>query len=434
MRETKGLVMKITDRYMVVMCDDGKFRNLPLPAQIPGVGERITVSLRQKKSFSLYWFSVVAAVFLLVLGSTLWGKVQPQYSRVVAIDINPSLELFLDSENRVVRFVPLNKDAETLLNGLHLEKKVLNEAIPDILKNSMELGYIKNEKENLIMVSVTQLQNGGTAVDSKSLEILILETLQSHISGFLKVNLVDRHLYYKAKEQGVSVNKFILAQEAQQQGVNLDFGNNADGSESTARVLQKAGLAIDKFFVPFGFQTELPATQGSDEEKRQNNDRSNDQKNKSDHGTYKENRFDQENKSTDSTFSGNSQKYPEYNRSLQTQTNETPVQNSNTSSYPISNGTSTSGSGNSESGTSTPPESGSQIPVNQAPGDPTSTTTQSGTNTTTQSGTNTTTQSGTNTTTQSGTNTTPTTNSPSSTTPTNTVPSNSYPNTSGSGW
>jgi hypothetical protein len=47
--ETKGLVLKVTDEYVTVLCDDGKYRNLPLRLRISVVGERIPVQLNRKK-------------------------------------------------------------------------------------------------------------------------------------------------------------------------------------------------------------------------------------------------------------------------------------------------------------------------------------------------------------------------------------------------
>ncbi|MFC4769456.1 anti-sigma factor domain-containing protein [Effusibacillus consociatus] len=277
MDQTKGLVMKITDRYMVVMCDDGIFRNLPLPEQIPSVGERIGVPLRKKKQISLSWLSAVAAIFLIFLGSIIWFQLQPKYSHVVAIDINPSLELYLNSEGRVMQARSLNQDAETLLKNLSVDSLILNDAIQLVLRKSVDLGYIKKEKENLIMVTVAKLK-GKSEIIPKTIESLVTKTLQSeNIDGFVRVEQADKSLYKESKQKGLSLNKLTLEKQAEQRGIPMDFEKAA--SDSIQQVLQKAGVSKEEFFVPISTNTKKDQKEKTgDQSSSQKNEREQQQK------------------------------------------------------------------------------------------------------------------------------------------------------------
>lgn len=247
--------MKITDQFMVVMCDDGKFRNLPLPKQVPRVGERITVFLGKKKRFSLTWISSIAALFLLAITSVIWAQFQSAYAQVVAIDINPSLELYVDSKGFVKEAHARNQDAARLLDHRPVNNLSVQEAIQQVMRQSIADGYINPSKENLVMVTVADIK-GDSEVDPNGIKTLLRETLEEkRMNGYFKVETAAEGLYQTSKEEGISLNKLILAQQAEQQGIKLDFKSNP--SESVLQVLQKAGVQTELFFVPVTGQPDL---------------------------------------------------------------------------------------------------------------------------------------------------------------------------------
>lgn len=201
MKETKGLVMKITDQFIVVMCDDGKFRNLPLPKKVPSVGERISVPLRKKKRIPYAWLYSAAACLFIFIGISIFFQAQPKYDQVIAIDINPSLELYLDSEDRVVEVKPLNTDAEKVLDHFPSGKLISSEAIEQIIARSIALGYINKDKENMIMITAARLR-GDSVINSSMIETAITKILKAEqINAYLKVDQADEALYNKAKEK-----------------------------------------------------------------------------------------------------------------------------------------------------------------------------------------------------------------------------------------
>jgi len=274
MNETKGLVMKVTDGYMVVMCDDGRFRNLPLPKRVPGVGERIVVPLQEKKRFSInfHWVSAAAVLIIFLVGSSLWLQLRVKAYHLMAIDINPSLELYLGSEGHVIRAKPLNKDAEDLLNALQLDKLPVSEAIPQLIQKSVALGYITNDAKSLIMVSVVKLREGASEISPGYLEDLVDKTLQAEdLNGYLKLELADEALYKESKEKNLSLNKLILAQQAEERGFHLYFDHA--GSKPVQSVLDEAGARVEQFFVPVGAipkEPASPAVKEPQEGKREN--------------------------------------------------------------------------------------------------------------------------------------------------------------------
>ncbi|GGG00622.1 anti-sigma factor domain-containing protein [Paenibacillus abyssi] len=252
MEETKGLVIRITDEFIVVMCDDGKFRNLPLPKMLPMVGERITVPLNPKKRRLPPWiYGAAAACFFLVLSLTMWSQLQPKYDYVVAIDINPSLELYVDSDGLVKKADALNPDAEKVLDEFPSEELTVQKAVEQVVAQSVALGYIHKDRENIIMVTAAKLR-GKSLLDAKSIEAAVAETLQAaQIDGFIKVEQASKAFYDQAKEHNLSLNKWLLIQQAERQsGIQLSLEKAA--SESIAQILQEAGISKEQWFVSAG--------------------------------------------------------------------------------------------------------------------------------------------------------------------------------------
>jgi hypothetical protein len=226
------------------------------------VGERIAVSLRRKKRIPLSWISVAAACVFFFLGLTFWLQMPPKYEHVVAIDINPSLELYLDSEERVIKAKPLNPDAEKVLSSFPSGKLTLHDAIEQVLTKSIALGYINKDKENIIMISSARL-GGSSELNVSSLESVVTKTLQSeHINGFVKVQQTDKSIYEASKEKHLSLNKWLLIQDVEQQGIHVDL--NKAASESVLQVLQEAGINKEQFFEPI----QISANQDKDDQKK----------------------------------------------------------------------------------------------------------------------------------------------------------------------
>lgn len=384
MIETKGIVMRVTDQHMVVMCDDGKFRNLPLPKEIPGVGEYVVVPLQRKKRIS-FWVSVAAAFFIFLLGSIQWNHLQTKTYYVVAIDINPSFELYLDSAAQIIRTEPLNQDAVHLLHDLQLKKLTLNEAIPQLIKKSIDLGYISKEKKNLIMVSIIKVQDKASEISPRSVESLIAKTFQSKsINGYLKVDVTNESEYKESKQEGLSLNKWLLIHEAKKKGYRLSFEKFE--SHSVESILDKAGTSVEKFFSPIGIippRPALPLPQDELEEKTESQSKQI-RPEQSNGGTDYYQRSKQEGKVTDETPPSDQKKETENDGFQSKYNNQLPTDESNKDTYP------SNPSGTTSETTSGSPESSEESywsePMKQSSQDPTnSTSTQNEETTTTQS-------------------------------------------------
>lgn len=118
---------------------------------------RLPFPLRRKfmKKLALGLLSLVMLFSCLGL-TACSGK--EEYSRMT-VDINPSIELMLDSKNKVVSATALNDDGSIILAGETIVGKKADEAVEIIVEVSTETGYIVKGNveadENTVSISVS---------------------------------------------------------------------------------------------------------------------------------------------------------------------------------------------------------------------------------------------------------------------------------------
>ncbi|MBO8171678.1 MAG: hypothetical protein H0Z33_07305 [Bacillaceae bacterium] len=275
MNKTEGLVVEIHDDYMVVMCDDGMFRNLPLPDKVPVLGERIPVVMPQttgqqeperppgKFLRRNSWISLVsvAAVLFLALGSifALLPDNQPAAYAMANVDINPSFNLFLDQQGTVTDWEALNRDGNELLRELPIRGNSLEDVMPLILEKAQSEGYLRQNEENALMMTVVMLDAEKAPEPDlrerlKQVATRVQEDIEQSwerqgIEGFLEVEVADTTLKNKAEQAGLSMNKFKLMEEAKKAGVNLtqqEIQGSIIGMLRNQKTLQKRFRKIEK--------------------------------------------------------------------------------------------------------------------------------------------------------------------------------------------
>lgn len=255
----QGVVMKITETKLVVFCGDGKFRNLPLPQVMPALGETILVpevssvplpvlvplSAEPKKRLAskplLYKGWIAAACFLVLLTASLLfngSGIFHQPVAMVAIDINPSVELFLDDQRKVEEVSTLNDDAEKMLEDANLVGMDFYDAMNVILSKAEEQGYLQaGTDKTMIMMAVVDYTDHPFQVD--------LTQLSSAQSYDIALNYLDTDQQEKAEQAKLSLNKYLIYDKAQLSGNKLDVEELRELSIATA--IARSGLNLNSF-------------------------------------------------------------------------------------------------------------------------------------------------------------------------------------------
>lgn len=135
--------------------------------------------------------------------------------RVVTVDINPSVQLSVDADNKVLEAKALNADAEALLATLHLEGLPAPEAVQLIVGAAVVLGYIDAEAtDNYVAIGVED--NGDESdADEQELEDELTAGAEQglsdhHASGEVDMSVIAHERITAAATLGISPGKLNL--------------------------------------------------------------------------------------------------------------------------------------------------------------------------------------------------------------------------------
>ena len=114
-----------------------------------------TIKTKHNRRFVPALAGIAAALVLVAGGFFGFGQYQKAYAvdSVIALDVNPSVELEVSQTERVLSAQALNEDAQVILSGLDLEGSNLNVAVHAIIGSMVTNGYI-DELANSILISV----------------------------------------------------------------------------------------------------------------------------------------------------------------------------------------------------------------------------------------------------------------------------------------
>lgn len=313
MAKLTALVMKVkTERNtMLVVTQAGDFWEVPLPNPIPAAGSQVEVmppagfepvvqtretgelehmnqteqvipvsadysdrktgvNMKQHRSrpavWSKQWFPAVAAcLMLLVIGSLNFffyaadreqaetkipaqvAALEPAY--VVVIDINPSVELWLDDSLNYLGAEALNQEATTLLNRANISPGTpLVLAVQKLVAAAREYNYLIQDQDNLMVATLVKTALNNQDDFSKlqettaQVEEMLLITLaaQDGLSTEVALRTATGEMLTDAREQKISINKLFVVEELHSRGIQVD-PDQVKG-EKIGKLLQETGV------------------------------------------------------------------------------------------------------------------------------------------------------------------------------------------------
>ncbi len=97
--------------------------------------------------------SFALATFVLVLVGILTYNSSHKIDSIIQLDVNPSIELEVSKDEKIIKAIAKNDDAEKVLKDMNLEKTDVDVALNAIIGSMITKGYI-NDLSNSILVSV----------------------------------------------------------------------------------------------------------------------------------------------------------------------------------------------------------------------------------------------------------------------------------------
>ncbi|WP_422446666.1 anti-sigma factor domain-containing protein [Thermoanaerobacterium sp. DL9XJH110] len=230
----RGTILKLKEKEAIVMTEECDFLSIKRRSDM-SLGQQITfqesdiIRYNRKK---VKYIMVAASILLVFLISVSYFHYTVNFAYAyVDIDINPSLELVINKQERVLKTIPLNEDARPLLKGLKLNGMPVQEALSVIIIKSKEQGYLdsKNENDILISAALNIDSNGYGFIKDEAQKKLdrLAESLSEVVKKhgglkdktiILKITPEDRKL---SLENKISMGRYFIYTKMKEKGIDI---------------------------------------------------------------------------------------------------------------------------------------------------------------------------------------------------------------------
>jgi hypothetical protein len=175
-------------------------------------GRVITVTPQKRKSRLLSYISTVLAALVLisaaVFGITNYNRADSKQVASVYIEVEPQIELSLNTYNVVLDAIPKNEEGKKVIEGVSLKDAQYEYALNEIVASMVKKGYLTSD-ENSVLISIETQDK----VKSNSLYTLTTNDIKAY--GFaLNVNIQKienaEQLKTDAQNLNISLGKALL--------------------------------------------------------------------------------------------------------------------------------------------------------------------------------------------------------------------------------
>ena len=207
------------------------------------------IPMTTKKTANRKWTTLMAACLavMLLCGGGVFYQQAHAVASVVSLDVNPSIELKVSRNEKVLACTPLNEDAKAILadmsNGADLKGAKLDVAVNAIVGSLVRNGYL-DSISSAIMISVEdkdaaraeKLQRELTsAVDG------VLQTSEAKAAVLTQTLTQDAAREQQARENNISTGKAALVNRVLAINPSLKFDALAKLSVEELKDLAEAG-------------------------------------------------------------------------------------------------------------------------------------------------------------------------------------------------
>ncbi|KAF1680886.1 anti-sigma factor domain-containing protein [Bacillus sp. SKDU12] len=290
----RGIIVEKNRKFVTLLTPDGQFLKTKNDRQSYEIGEEIMIPSESRMGRRASFFDflklrpfkmgivTMTAIMLFIF------IVLPTFSNnkayaYMTIDINPSLEMALNSDYEVIEMTPLNDEGKKVMDDIDdWEKTDFKKVIDDIITDSSEQGYVKKTKEILIS---TVYENTQDHTYKKAVKKQLNDVTEKYKTTYRMESLEsDMQTREKAKKEGISTGSYIKSNEKKDNKKSKHDSDNSLEEEDQKNAGNKDENIDQKTDSQDGKQEdhEQPNTTDSEDQK---NDKTDDQT--EDHGKDK---------------------------------------------------------------------------------------------------------------------------------------------------
>lgn len=186
--------------------------DLTTPQDIYTGPSRVTRIYRRMRTVATV---MAACLCVAVLGGGVARYQNSRIDSVVGIDVNPSLELSVNRNDKVLKAEALNSDAEEILDGMDLKNVDVDIAVNALIGSMVRHGYL-NDLDNAILVTVANDDRKKASELRQDVVVDIEASLEEHKVQAVVYDQqapVSNEVRELAQEYGISYGKAYFLQE-----------------------------------------------------------------------------------------------------------------------------------------------------------------------------------------------------------------------------
>lgn len=175
---------------------------------------------------------IVAAVLLLIIGAiagigALNSKDEvpetifdSNCTALVSVDINPSIEIEVNKDNKIIKVISKNEDGATVIKDLDLLEKDVLDGVNEIIEKSDLLGFIKDGAE-VILVSAASYDGAREEYVNELKDILNTIEGSEEDKIIMTLYIDDDTVVKDAKDNELSIGKQYLLEYAESHNLSV---------------------------------------------------------------------------------------------------------------------------------------------------------------------------------------------------------------------
>ncbi|ALV01053.1 anti-sigma-I factor RsgI family protein [Bacillus velezensis] len=241
----RGIIVEKNKKFVTLLTPDGQFLKTKNDHRTCEIGEEITFEGETRmgrrasffdflklRPFKMGVFTMTAIIlFILILLPVFSDNKAYAY---MTLDINPSIEMALNSKYEVIELTPLNHDAKQVISDIgDWKSSDFKEVISNIITDCSKHGYVKESKEILIS---TVYENTDDNTYKKGVKKQLADMTEKYKGTYQVQSLEsDMETREKAKQEGMSTGSYIRRNEKkteEKQSEKQTDGNETDQKDT----------------------------------------------------------------------------------------------------------------------------------------------------------------------------------------------------------
>lgn len=235
----RGLLLKRKNGGGIIITHDGLFCRGVVGEQ-DALGDEVTVEPPERRT--VQWWLAAAALSILCFGLGVYRMFFPGVWAYVALDLDPSIELALDSQLRVVGQRGFNDSGNKLLSPLDLRGKPVDVCIGYLLERAYAAGYLSEGENSVVLVTVTP-QTSHEKLGTEALASFVAESFPARQGGVEIVAIsTGSDTRQQAVSNGLSTGRYLLQQELRRSGHMVSEGSIRE--DPLQQIEEEHGLTV----------------------------------------------------------------------------------------------------------------------------------------------------------------------------------------------